>query len=54
MQQQLERHNTTVEGRDAALDPYDTVFPRWFTLFVMVAWMAVMGWAITYSTITLT
>ena len=32
----------------------DDVFPRWFTLLVMVAWMAVMAWAISFSTVTFT
>ena len=54
MTQPIEHRHSTVRGREAGLPTRDDVFPRWFTLLVVTAWMAVMAWAITYSSITLT
>jgi hypothetical protein len=54
MTQPIERHDIATERRAADFQPYDLVFPRWFTLLLAVAWVAVMGWAITFSSITFT
>ena len=50
---QLERPEApSATRRPPALEIQEDVFPRWLTLFVVVAWMAVMAWAVTFSTIT--
>ncbi len=36
------------------IERHEHVFPRWFTVLVMLAWVGVMAWAISYSTVTLT
>ncbi|MEM9464289.1 MAG: hypothetical protein AAGA90_02895 [Actinomycetota bacterium] len=49
-----EHQGPIVDDRVPAVDAYEDVFPRWVTLSLMVAWMAVMVWAFTYATITFT
>ena len=44
----------TLEEMPLTIEAREDVFPRWVTLSLMVAWMAVMVWAFTYATITLT
>lgn len=55
---QIERPEMAVSRPAPVIDRYDTaleheVFPRWVTLFVMVALVAVLAWAVNFSTITL-
>lgn len=60
MMQQIERPEAAISRPATALDRYETtmaredVFPRWVTLSVMVAWVAILAWAVNFSTITLT
>ena len=42
------------ENRPPAVPASEDVFPRWVTLSLLVAWVAVMAWAFTYATVTFT